>query len=242
MTRKLTLRIYRYKPGRDPYYDTFTVEAPDAANVLDAIERVWDDHDRTLMFRHACHHASCGSCGLRVNGVEKLPCVTPVTDYPDGAALTIEPMRNFPVITDLAVDAGPLFERMRLVGMPIIREAEPLRRNGQRILPDGIQDFGRFENCIECGLCLSACPSMAADPQYLGPVALAAAERALAEPRGTDRATILSLIDDEHGLWRCHSAWECTEVCPYEVDPAGAIMRLKRTVAAEKFKKLLGMK
>ena len=82
---------------------------------------------------------------------------------------------------------------------------------------------------------------MAGDPYYLGPVALAAAERVLAETsRVAERQRIFDLIDDEHGLWRCHSAFECTEVCPYEVDPAGAIMRLKRMVAADKFKRLFG--
>jgi succinate dehydrogenase / fumarate reductase iron-sulfur subunit len=238
MTYRLALRIYRYKPGAAPHYDTYRVEVPDAANVLDAIERAWDDHDRTLMFRHACHHASCGSCGLLINGVEKLPCVTPVSDYGNGATLTIDPMRNFPVITDLAVDASPLYERMRLVGMPIIRAAEALRGDGKFVLPDDVPEFGRFENCLECGLCLSACPSMATDPAFLGPMALAAAERVLADARNDDRERVFALIDDEHGLWRCHSSFECTEVCPYEVDPGGAIMRLKRQVAADKFKKL----
>ena len=70
MAHKLNLRIYRYKPGHEPHYDTFAVEVPETANVLDAIERAWDDHDRTLIFRHACHHASCGSCGLRIDGVD----------------------------------------------------------------------------------------------------------------------------------------------------------------------------
>lgn len=238
---KLNLRIYRYKPGSQAHYDTFTVEVPAEANVLDAIERAWDDHDRTIMFRHACHHASCGSCGLRVNDVEKLPCVTPVSDYGDGATLKIDPMRNFPVITDLAVDATPIYQRMQLIGMPIIRQAETIRSDGQMILPDGIERFGRFENCLECGLCLSACPVMTTDPHFLGPMTLAAAERLLQEPRGADTERIYQLIDDEHGLWRCHSSFECTEACPYEVDPGAAIMRLKRKVFVHKVKKLFGM-
>ena len=238
---KLNLNIYRYKSGTAPRFDPFTVEVSATANVLDAIERAWDDLDRSIMFRHACHHASCGSCGLRVNGVEKLPCVTPVSDYGDGATLTIEPMRNFPVITDLAVDASPLYERMQLVGMPIIRQAEPLRPNGKVVFPEGLNEFERFENCLECGLCLSACPVMATDPEFLGPLGLAAAERALQEPRGVDAERIYKLLDDEHGLWRCHSSFECTEACPYEVDPGAAIMRLKGNVAARKIKRLLGM-
>jgi succinate dehydrogenase / fumarate reductase iron-sulfur subunit len=234
----LNLRLNRTSPH--PHFDTFDVEVPDEANVLGAIERAWDEHDRTLVFRHACHHASCGSCGLRINHVEKLPCITPVSDYADGATLTIEPLRNFPIIADIVVDATPLFEKMQTVNLSIIREAESLHADGAEVLPDDINAFTRFENCIECGLCLSACPAMAADPFYLGPAALAAAERSIAEPRGLDRQKIINLLDDEHGLWRCHSAFECTEVCPSNVDPAGAIMRLKRMVAAEKFRALLG--
>jgi succinate dehydrogenase / fumarate reductase iron-sulfur subunit len=236
---KLTVKLYRYKPGSEAHYDTFPVEVPDTGNVLDAIEQAWAA-DKTVMFRHACHHASCGSCGLLVNDVEKLPCVTPVKDYGEGATIKIDPMRNFPVITDIAVDASPIYQRMLLVGMPIIRHAESLRSDGKYVLPEGLPDFGRFENCLECGLCLSACPVMATDPQFLGPMGLAAAERLLNEPRGVDHDYIYTLIDDEHGLWRCHSSFECTEACPYEVDPGAAIMRLKGKVAARKIGRLFG--
>ena len=236
---KLTVKLYRYKPGSEPHYDTFPVEVPDAGNVLDAVEQAWAA-DQTVMFRHACHHASCGSCGLLVNDVEKLPCVTPVKDYGEGATIKIDPMRNFPVITDIAVDASPIYQRMTLVGMPIIRQAESLRSDGKYVFPEGMQEFDRFENCLECGLCLSACPVMATDPQFLGPLGLAAAERLLNEPRGVDHDTIYNLIDDEHGLWRCHSSFECTEACPYEVDPGAAIMRLKGKVAARKIGRLFG--
>ncbi|MBI5565372.1 MAG: succinate dehydrogenase/fumarate reductase iron-sulfur subunit [Chloroflexi bacterium] len=236
---KLTVKLYRYKPGSEPHYDTFPVEVPDEGNVLDAVEQAWAA-DKTVMFRHACHHASCGSCGLLVNEVEKLPCVTPVKDYGEGATIKIDPMRNFPVITDIAVDASPIYQRMTLVGMPIIRHAESLRSDGKYVFPEGLPDFGRFENCLECGLCLSACPVMATDPQFLGPMGLAAAERLLNEPRGVDHDYIYHLLDDEHGLWRCHSSFECTEACPYEVYPGEAIMRLKGRVAARKIGRLFG--
>jgi succinate dehydrogenase / fumarate reductase iron-sulfur subunit len=239
MTMKLTVKIYRYKPGSEPHYDTFPVEVPDAGNVLDAVEQAWAA-DHTVMFRHACHHASCGSCGLLINDVEKLPCVTPVKDYGEGATIKIDPMHNFPVITDIAIDASPIYQRMLLVGMPIIRESEPLRADGKYVFPEGLKEFDRFENCLECGLCLSACPVMATDPQFLGPMGLAAAERLLNEPRGVDQDYIYDLIDDEHGVWRCHSSFECSEACPYEVDPGAAIMRLKGKVAARKIGRLFG--
>ena len=57
---------------------------------------------------------------------------------------------------------------------------------------------------------------------------MAAAARLAAEPHGRDTAAVLALVDDEHGLWRCHGAYECTEVCPADVDPAGLIFGLRR--------------
>lgn len=233
MTWRIRYRIFRTtEHGSAPRHDTFTVEIRPDETVLDGVERVWAHEDRTLTFRHACHHASCGSCGIRVNGLETLPCVTPIQDVTaDGGTLTIEPLRSFPVLGDLVVDPSPLFIRMQRVGMPLIRRSEPLGERG---------DFHRFENCIECGLCLSACPVMLASPDYLGPATLAAAQRVVAEPRGADVPSLLRLVDGEHGVWQCHSAFECTEVCPSDVDPAGAIMALRARLIRERIKGLFG--
>jgi succinate dehydrogenase iron-sulfur subunit len=97
----------------------------------------------------------------------------------------------------------------------------------------------RFEDCLECGLCLSACP-VAGDPRFLGPVALAAAERVLDEPRGADPRAVLGWVDDAHGAWRCHLAFECSAVCPAGVDPGGAIIRLRRRLLRDRLPRLVG--
>jgi glycine/D-amino acid oxidase-like deaminating enzyme len=70
--------------------------------------------------------------------------------------------------------------------------------------------------------------------RYLGPAALSATDRLLEEPRGTDPKALLGLADDVHGVWRCHLAFECSEVCPAGVDPAGAIMRLRRRLLRDR--------
>ncbi len=241
MSRALTLRVRRTHGWAD-----FTVTVPDDAYVLDALEAA-EHEDPTLLFRHACHHASCGSCGLRLNGRERLACVTRVAEVaPRGRILKLEPLRNLPRLGDLLVDHQPLFSRIDTVNLPPIRAAEPSRARLQRaalaqrrrratsatyeaVLSEATESQPtRFENCIECGLCLSACPVAGSDPSYWGPAALAAAARVAAEPRGRDVASVLKFVDDEHGLWRCHGAFECTEVCPADVDPAGLIMGLRQ--------------
>jgi succinate dehydrogenase / fumarate reductase iron-sulfur subunit len=249
---EVPLQIFRYKEGEPPHYDTFTVHVAETAHVIDAMDAVWAAHDRSITFRRACHHSSCGSCALRINGVEKLPCITRVTDMWDGhAPLRLDPLRNFPVLSDLVVDVSGFFQRMSASGMTITCDAEPSlplsvdELAGTGVLPKAVElpenlsRFNRFENCIECAICMSACPMMAADDKFLGPAGLAAIYRARQKTDDPiEVAHLLGLADGEHGVWRCHSAFECTEACPQAVDPAGKIMALRRELTARRFKKI----
>jgi succinate dehydrogenase / fumarate reductase, iron-sulfur subunit len=223
-------------------WQSYQVEARPDGYMLDALEAA-GLQDPSLLFRHACHHASCGSCGLRLNGRECLPCITPLTKFTKpNRALRLEPLRNFPIIGDLLVDFEPFMKQLDSINMPSLRASEESTENqahGHGIeaieasskstkgLPSG---FSRMENCIECGLCISACPVVGSDLKYLGPAGLAAAGRILSEPRGRSLAKVLSLVDHEHGLWRCHGAFECSEVCPAGVEPATEIMSLRARI------------
>jgi len=249
------VEIFRYKPGKTQRYDMFTVEIAETAHVIDLIDAVWAKHDPTLTFRRACHHSSCGSCALRINGVEKLPCIARITDVWNGKSpIRIEPLRNFPVVSDLVVEVGEFFERMSAAGMTITCEAEdflPLTVDTFAVaevlpkaveLPENLSRFNRFEQCIECGICISACPTMATDTKFIGPAGLAAMFQA--RHKTDDPATVkhlLRLTDGEHGVWRCHSAFECTEACPQAVDPAGKIMALRRELALRRLGRLFGI-
>jgi succinate dehydrogenase / fumarate reductase iron-sulfur subunit len=94
----------------------------------------------------------------------------------------------------------------------------------------------RLSDCLECGLCISACPVAATTPEYLGPAPLAAAQ-----DQGLKRKPeLLSIVDGEDGVWRCHSAFECTAVCPSFVDPGRRIMDLRTQVVGMRLRKLLG--
>src|SRR4030042_1032959 len=119
MTEKwnITLQISRQKGDEKPHSQNFPMEVNPDENVIDLVERVWAFHDRSLVYAHACHHSTCGACGMLVNGTEKLTCITPVRSVTqNGATLRIDPLRHFPVVSDLVVDMGSLFRGMALVG------------------------------------------------------------------------------------------------------------------------------
>lgn len=233
--KDIQFKVFRYKQGQDaPVYDTFTVPCDEDTTVLVALQAIRRDDDPSLTLRHSCHHASCGTCGMRINGQEELACVVRVLDL--GADIVVvEPMSHLPVISDLVVSMVPFYGVLNEVERPYIRQSEFMQ---QADTPKGIEMYTRYENCLECGLCVSACPIMGSDEAYQGPAALAAAWRVFEEPRGKDPEAALGWTDHAHGCWRCHVSYECTEACPSDVQPAEKIMFLRRELTKRKLGRL----
>lgn len=226
----VTFLISRQKGSEERDFDPFVLEVDPDEYVLDGIERVWAFHDRSLAYRHACHHSTCGACGMLINGVEKLTCITPIRAVTkDGGTLRVEPLRNFPVVSDLMVDMADFYNRMEQARFAQIAHLQDANLPFEPVSGDKEQE--RLVDCIECGMCISACPAALTSETYLGPGVLAGAQHAyqtLSEP------AVLDLVDDQDGLWRCHSAYECSAVCPSNVDPAWRIMNLRRTVVGNR--------
>ena len=227
--RTVEIRILRWKPGaiEPARFESFRVRAEEGATVLDALERIRREQDPGLMYRHSCHHSSCGTCACRVNGVERLACTARLRDLGAGA-VTLEPLRGFPVVADLVVDARGFFADID-PAWDCLRPADPPA--GAAAGAGGpipvFQQLVRFEDCIECGACVSACPVDKAQPGFMGPAALAAAN-AQRRKHPTDEPALLALAGSERGEARCERALRCSQVCPTGVYPARHIMELRK--------------
>ncbi len=234
---KVKFVITRQKGDEAPHTQPFLLEVDPDEYVLDGIERVWAFHDHSLVYRHACHHSTCGACGMRVNGVEKLTCITPIRSVTeDGGVVRVEPLRNFPIVSDLVVDMSEFYVRLDEARLPQVAPVDQTNLAYEKDPNDG-GDYVRLVDCIECGCCISACPVALTTPAYLGPAVLAGIQEGYKETR--DRS-LLDFADQENGVWRCHSAFECTAVCPSNVDPAWRIMDLRKHVAGNRIRKFFG--
>jgi fumarate reductase iron-sulfur subunit len=238
MSERITLQVARYRPERqsEPSVDSFDVPCPRDWVILDGLNYVKDRLDGSVSFRWSCRMGICGSCGMTVNGEPKLTCATFLADYAPGPVL-VEPLRNFPIIRDLIVDIGDFMRKLVRVKPWLVRAAEqPLSLGEYRQTPAELDEYKPFSMCINCMLCYSACPIYGLDPHFIGPAAIALAQRYNYDSRDQGRSQRMEVLSEHDGIWGCTFVGECTRVCPKHVDPAGAIQRYKLESALESMK------
>lgn len=226
----ITLRISRYNPSSQDgqQFMEFKVPVKRWTTVLEAILHVKNYFDHSVAVRYSCRQATCGSCGMIINGKPRLACFTKISEL-NSDTITVEPMNNYPIIRDLAVRFDRLFSTHKRLKPFLIAENTDVQPGTKEFLqsPEELEKFIQFSNCIKCGLCNSACPTMATDSSFIGPQALAQAYRYVADSRDKGKDDRLKIIDDSHGIWRCHFAGSCSQVCPKGVDPAMGIQLLR---------------
>jgi fumarate reductase iron-sulfur subunit len=238
MSHRIKLQIARYRPEQESEatFDEYEVPYTKETAVLDGLNFVKDRLDGTLAYRWSCRMGICGSCGMTVNGEPKLTCATFLGDYAPGP-IRVEPLRNFPVIRDLIVDIGDFMRKLVNVKPWIVRQTEKPVSEGEYLqTPEQLEDYKPFSMCINCMLCYAACPIYGLDPKFIGPAAIALAQRYNLDNRDEGSAERMRVLSEHDGIWGCTFVGECTTVCPKHVDPAGAIQRYKLTAAIDSMK------
>jgi fumarate reductase iron-sulfur subunit len=241
MSKWIKLEVMRYRPEleSEPTLQAYVIPFHDDWAVLDALNHIKDRVDGTLSYRWSCRMGICGSCGMMVNGEPKLTCAAFLTDYAPGT-VRIEPLQNFPVVRDLVVEIGDFLRKLPKVLPWIIRDSETSAAEGEYLqTPDQLDDYQQYSMCINCMLCYSACPVYALDPGFIGPAAIALAQRYNLDSRDQGSQARLDVLNQDDGVWACTFVGECTSACPKGVDPAGAIQRYKLTAAVQSLKAFL---
>jgi fumarate reductase iron-sulfur subunit len=234
----ITLVVTRFDPDRDTEPRTQDYDVPLRENwvVLDGLNHVKDRLDSSLSYRWSCRMGICGSCGMMVDGEPVLTCAAFLVDYAPGP-VRVEPLAHFPVLRDLVVDIGDFMAKLPRVSPWIVRSEEQSVDEGEYLqTPAELDEYKQYSMCINCMLCYSACPVYGLDPKFVGPAAIALAQRYNLDSRDEGAAVRLEALIHPDGVWGCTFVGECTTACPKGVDPAGAIQRYKLTAAMETLK------
>jgi succinate dehydrogenase / fumarate reductase iron-sulfur subunit len=225
------LKVFRYNPEGDkkPHYETYTLDAEPTDRILDLLEYVKAHHDPTLSFRRSCAHGVCGSDAIRINGVNRLACKVLVKDA-GSKKIVVEPILGLAVIKDLIVDMEPFFDHFRSV-IPYFVNDDPPPQKERLQSPEERERFDDTTKCILCAACTTSCPSFWADGQYVGPSAIVNAHRFIFDSRDQAAAERLRILNDQFGVYRCHTIFNCTDACPREIEVTRAVGEVKKAIA-----------
>ena len=241
MPPTVTLTVTRYRPEQEsePTFQSYEVPFRKDWVVLDALNYIKDRLDGSLSFRWSCRMGVCGSCGMMVNDTPKLTCAAFLSEYLPGP-IRVEPLQFFPVIRDLVVDITDFLDKLKAVKPWLIRKEEKTLAEGEYLqTPNQLDAYKQFSMCINCLLCYAACPIYGLESSFVGPAAIALAQRYNLDSRDQAARERHNILSTHGGIWECTFVGECNKVCPKNVDPAGAIQQYKLTAATHWLKGLL---
>ncbi|MEN9212878.1 MAG: succinate dehydrogenase/fumarate reductase iron-sulfur subunit [Thermostichus sp. DG_1_6_bins_120] len=234
---QVEFQIFRQLPPDPPRLQSFWLETSPGATILDCLNQIKWEQDGSLAFRKNCRNAICGSCAVRINGRAALACRQHVEEElqphsPHPACITLGPLGNLPVVRDLVVDMQPFWNDLSRVD-PFVSTAG--RRIPEREFlqsPAEREHLNAASSCILCGACYSDCNAKEVNPEFVGPHALAKANRLVQDSRDNRHKERLQAQDSTAGVWGCTRCWNCNSVCPMGVAPLDRITELKQGILA----------
>ncbi len=224
----MQVSVWRSGDGKEGF-QTFDAPRREHQTVLDVVTWIQQHADPSLAYRFACRVGMCGSCAMMVNGQPRWTCRTHVSRVLKDGRLEIAPLRNLPVIRDLATDMTPFFEKW-VAAEAVFAPSESREAPMAPIKPDDPRRVAADAaiECINCAVCYAACDVVASNPEYLGPAALNRAWTLANDARDGGQKARLDAISKAGGCHNCHSMGNCMTFCPNELNPTASIAGLKR--------------
>ncbi|MEN9252651.1 MAG: succinate dehydrogenase/fumarate reductase iron-sulfur subunit [Thermostichales cyanobacterium BF4_bins_65] len=227
---QIEFRLLRQQPPQPPQLVSYALDLDPSRTVLDALLHIKEEIDGSLGLRKNCRNMICGSCAVRINGQAGLACGQHLGAVAREGVITVAPLGNLPVIKDLVVDMQAFWDQLERVDPYVCPEARQLPEREFLQTPDQRQPLQAAANCILCGACYSDCQSVPVHPQFVGPHALAKANRLLKDNRDSQRRQRLRFLNSLSGVWGCTRCHNCNVVCPMGVAPLDQITEIKQGV------------
>lgn len=241
---QVCFKIIRQSQNTTPMIQSYTLDVEAGNTILDCLNQIKWEQDGTLAFRKNCRNTICGSCGMRINGRSALACKENVgselAKLPSLAEsqipeITVAPMGNMPVIKDLVVDMSSFWENLEAVDPYVSTDARVIPEREFLQSPEERERLNQMGNCILCGACYSECNAREVNSDFVGPHALAKAQRLVADSRdATTESRLEASNQGTQGVWGCTRCYMCNTVCPMEVAPMDQIGKIKQEILDRK--------
>jgi len=255
------IRILRQDgPGQPSYWERHRVKREKDQNVISALQSVAaqaktvDGKDvAPVSWDCNCLEEVCGACTMVINGKVRQSCSALVDnllkDQPN--EIELQPMSKFPVVRDLVVDRGRLFQALDKVKAWVPVDGYYDMGPGERQGREEQEHAYPLSQCMSCGCCLEACPQYnkveltqldgesdeafaerkaeANDKEFIGAHAISQAVLFNSNPTGKATANERTdALTSEGGLQNCGNAQNCVAVCPKEIPLTTSIAKAGR--------------
>ena len=235
------LKIWRGTPGRQ-YWEEFELPLCEGENVISALMEI-QKHPvnragkrvEPVVWEMGCLEEVCGSCSMLINGFPRQACTALVAQLlSEERVVTLAPFTKFPLVRDLIVDRGVMFENLKKVEAWIDEEKSDQCGFGSLISQDKQQLMYALAQCMTCGCCSEACPQTHRGTRFIGPAAIAQVQLFNTHPTGRRkrRARLRSLMG-EGGISDCGNAQNCVAVCPKHLPLTDSIAAMSRGVTLQ---------
>ncbi len=248
---EVKFNIVRQTKDSAPEIQSYQLEVEPGTTILESLNRIKWEQDGSLAFRKNCRNTICGSCSMRINGRPALACkenigseikrleqiaasssASSTNTIPE---MAIAPMGNFPVIKDLVVDMNRFWDKLEAVEPYVSTQARAIPEREFLQSPEEREKLEQNGNCILCGACYSDCNALEFNPNFVGPHALAKAQRMVGDSRDANTETRLETYNQgTHGVWGCTRCYNCNSACPMEVAPLDQITKIKHEILDRK--------
>ena len=256
-------------PGEESYWETYQVDYEPGMNVISVLQQIATkgetargDKSNPVAWDCNCLEEVCGACTMVVNGRVRQACSALVDnllkDQPEH--IELQPMTKFPVVRDLVVDRGRMFQALEKVKAWVSVDGYYDLGPGPRQSRADQESSYPLSQCMSCGCCLEACPQYTKvelqqkpsetdeqfesrkqatyDESFVGPHAISQAVLFNANPTGKmQQDERLDALVAPGGIQQCGNAQNCVTVCPKEIPLTTSIAKAGRSTTLHTIKK-----
>ncbi len=247
MPRTIRLEIRRQdRPTTSPYWEEYEIPHRPRENVISVLMEIAKDPKTRegkptspIVYDCACLEEVCGSCAMRVNGVARMAC-TALIDLLE-QPVRLEPLAKFPVVRDLSVDRGSMFESLKRVKAWVPIDGTYDLGPGPRMAESERALAYELSKCITCGNCLEACPQVNERSSFIGAAPISQVALFNRHPTGKMLAAErLEALMGDGGLDECGNAQNCVRACPKSIPLTTSIAEMFRATTLHGIRKLFG--
>ena len=245
------LKIYRGNPGKQ-YWEEFELPYDPADNVISGLLEIQKNpvnrqgkKVEPVVWEQGCLEEVCGSCSMLINGKPRQSCTALVRHLikdTGSNVITLAPFTKFPLVRDLIIDRGKMFDNLKKVHAWIEVDGYFDRGPGPKMSQQVQEMRYSLSTCMTCGCCVEACPQINNQSDFLGAQIISQVRLFNSHPTGKmQRTERLHPLMEKGGISECGNAQNCGRVCPKKIPLHDSIAAMQREVTLQTFRDIFSL-